>query len=126
MNKLLKRLGWRRGIIYAYSCVDYYSAKNVRDEWAYVGKTRQALYRRHEQHMADQPWSDLYPEVRVIFEFDYCPDWWLSLVEKYTIWYTKPTYNYEYNLKNKYRVPLPQAKEHRLERNRLARMRRPW
>jgi hypothetical protein len=117
---------WRRGIIYAYSCIDVYADGATRDEWAYVGKTRQALYRRHEQHMADQPWADLFPQVRVIFEFDKCPDWWLSLAEKYTIWFTKPTYNYEFNLRNKYRIPIYQAKKDRSDRDRLARSRRRW
>lgn len=74
--------------------------------------------------MADQPWSDLYPEVRIVFEFKYCPDWWLSLVEKYTIKCTRPTYNYEFNLKNKRRVPIPQARQDRKDRNRVARARR--
>jgi hypothetical protein len=109
--------GWRRGIIYAYSTLDYYSRKDIRDDWAYVGKTRQALVSRHEQHMTSQPWSDLYPQVRVIFDFKSCPDWWLTLFEKYTIWATKPTYNYEYNTKNKHRVPKYQALADRKKRD---------
>lgn len=119
--------GWRRGIIYAYSCLDYYSDKpGVRDDWAYVGQTRQLLAKRHEQHMASQPWSDLYPQVRVVFEFDYCPDWFLTLMEKWVIWYSKATYNYQYNTKNKYRIPKYQAIHDRQERDRLVRMRRMW
>lgn len=67
--------------------------------------------------MATQPWSDLYPEVRIIFEFEKCPDWWLTLVEKYTIWYTRPTYNYQFNLKNKFRIPLYRAVQDRKNRD---------
>jgi hypothetical protein len=67
--------------------------------------------------MADQPWSDLYPEVRIIFEFSTCPDIWLTWAEKLTIWYTRPTYNYEYNTKNPYRIPKYQAVKERADRN---------
>jgi hypothetical protein len=116
--------GWRRGIIYAYSCVDPRSGK--RDRWAYVGKTRQLLAKRHEQHIASQPWSDLYPQVRVVFDFKGCPDWWLTLFEKYTIKFTRPAYNYDYNTKNSRRIPKYQAMKQRNDRDRLARMRRPW
>lgn len=107
--------GWRRGIIYAYSCIDPVTRK--RDDWAYVGKTRQLLAVRHEQHMAAQPWSDLYPEVRILFEFKSCPDWWLSFCEKFTIKCAKPTYNYEYNTKNPFRVPKYQALAERKARD---------
>lgn len=108
-------LGWRRGIIYAYSCVD--PATGQREPWAYVGKTRQALVTRHNQHMESQPWSDLYPQVRVIFNFESCPDWWLRLAEKWTIKFTQPLYNYEYNTKNPRRVPKYQAVADRQKRD---------
>lgn len=116
--------GWRRGIIYAYSTLDPKSGK--REKWAYIGKTRQPLSKRHEQHLTSQPWSDLYPQVRVVFDFTSCPDWWLTLFEKYTIRFARPTYNYEYNTKNPHRVPLYRAQADRKTRDRLARMRRPW
>jgi hypothetical protein len=106
---------WRSGIIYAYSAIDPRTGK--RDDWAYVGKTRQPLVRRHEQHIASQPWSDLYPEIRIIFEFKKCPDFWLTMFEKYTIWYTRPTYNYEYNIRNPYRIPKYQAIKERADRD---------
>lgn len=107
--------GWRPGIIYAYSCQDHFTEDRI--DWAYVGKTRQLLMNRHDQHMRDQPWSDLYPQVRVVFYFKSCPDWWLKLAEKTTIKYTRPIYNYEYNTKNKYRVPKYIALEQRKERD---------
>jgi hypothetical protein len=118
--------GWRRGIIYAYSCIDPSTGK--REKWAYVGQTRQELALRHAQHMGfdarqkRQPWSDLYPEVRVVFEFNSCPNWWLNFVEKWTIKFTYPRYNYMHNLNNPRRVPLPEAERQRVDRDRLGRV----
>jgi hypothetical protein len=106
---------WRTGIIYAYSVLDPRTGE--RDDWAYVGKTRQLLSSRHNQHMDSQPWSDLYPQVRVIFTFKRCPDWWLTFAEKSTIWYTRPTYNFEYNTRNPYRIPKYQAVKERADRD---------
>lgn len=107
--------GWRRGIIYAYSCK--IPGTRSREPWAYVGKTRQALASRHEQHMKVQPWSDLYPEIRIVFDFKSCPDWWLTMAEKLTIKFTRPLYNYEYNTKNSRRIPKYQATADRQRRN---------
>lgn len=117
-------LGWRPGVIYAYSTLD--AETGDREPWAYVGQTRQELYKRHNQHIACQPWSDLFPEVRIVFKFKHCPDWWLTLTEKLVIKFTKPLYNYEYNTKNPRRIPIYQAKADREMRDRLARMRRFW
>jgi len=124
-------LGWRPGIIYAYSCIDPETGE--REDWAYVGKTRQLLANRHAQHMVSQPWSDLYPEIRVVFEFKGCPDWWLTFAEKWTIWYTRPLYNYEYNTKNPYRIPKYEAVKqrqyrdmHKRYQNRVASRRNMW
>jgi hypothetical protein len=115
--------GWRRGIIYAYSTIDPLTGQ--REHWAYVGQTRQELALRHAQHMGfdkrqkRQPWSDLYPEIRVIFEFKSCPNWWLDLVEKLTIKFTYPMYNYIHNLNNPRRVDLRLAESSRRERDRI-------
>jgi hypothetical protein len=117
-------LGWRPGIIYAYSTVDFKTGK--RERWSYVGKTRQTLVKRHNQHMDVQPWSDLFPQVRVVFDFRSCPDWWLTWAEKLTIWVMRPLYNYEYNTKNSRRIPKYQAEADRKTRDRLVRMRRMW
>jgi hypothetical protein len=114
-------LGWRRGIIYAYTTTDPYTGKRVR--WSYVGLTRQELIKRHNQHMGldprqkRQPWSDLYPEVRIVFDFSSCPDWWLSLVEKLTIKWTKPLYNYIHNKNNPRRITKYQAEADRQARD---------
>jgi hypothetical protein len=108
-------LGWRPGIIYAYSCINPETGE--REPWAYVGKTRQLLVNRHAQHMASQPWSDLYPEVRVVFDFKSCPDWWLDTAEKWTIKFTRPLYNYEHNTKNPRRIPKYEAVHQREYRN---------
>jgi hypothetical protein len=121
--------GWRRGIVYAYSAID--PVTGLREHWAYVGQTRQELALRHAQHMGldkrqkRQPWSDLYPEIRVVFEFKACPDWWLNLVEKWTIKFTYPKYNYMHNLTNPNRIPLPEAERARVERDRKRRVLRP-
>ena len=121
--------GWRRGIIYAYSTVNPRTGK--RERWSYVGLTRQELISRHNQHMGldprqkRQPWSDLYPEVRIVFDFKHCPDWWLRLVEEITIKLTKPTYNYIHNTKNSGRVTKFQAEADRRSRD-LRRGRYVW
>ncbi len=107
--------GWRKGIIYAYSVIDPKTERRLR--WGYVGKTRQMLVNRHNQHMKTQPWSDLYPEVRIVWEFSSCPDWWLTMFEKFTIKCTKPYYNYEYNTKNPRRVPKYEAVAQRQARD---------
>lgn len=123
--------GWRPGIVYAYSTIDPKTNRRVR--WAYVGQTRQSLAVRHNQHMGfvkiwgkykPQPWSDLYPEVRVVWQFDSCPNWWLTLFEKYTIKTMRPIYNYNYNTRNRRRIPLFTAIEQRKQRDRARRLRR--
>lgn len=119
---------WRKGIIYAYSTLDPLTGE--REQWAYVGQTRQELALRHAQHMGfdkrqkHQPWSDLYPEIRVVFEFRSCPDWWLDWVEKLVIKFTYPRYNYIHNLNNPNRITIPQAESARKERDRLGVLRR--
>lgn len=113
---------FRPGIIYAYSAIDPDSGRRIR--WAYVGKTRQKLVNRHNQHMVVQPWSDLFPNVRIVFSFNSCPDWWLSLVEKLTIKFTRPLYNYDYNTKNRRRIPKYAALKQRKERDLLRRKQR--
>jgi hypothetical protein len=107
--------GWRRGIIYAYSCINPNTGRRIR--WAYVGLTRQQLAARHQQHMDIQPWSDLYPEIRIIFDFKRCPDWWLAMFEKHTIKVMRPVYNYEHNTKNSRRIPKYQAAIQRKSRD---------
>ena len=123
LTRLGKLLGWRPGIIYAYSGI--HPIKGTRIDWIYVGKTRQKLESRHAQHMGytkrqdAQPWSDLYPSVRVVFYFKACPEWWLNLVEKWTIKWTFPLFNYQHNLKNPRRIPKYEAVAQRVERDRL-------
>lgn len=113
--------GWKPGIVYAYSCKDHHSAKRI--WWAYVGQTRQELVARHNQHMGHdtrqpaQPWSDLYPEIRVVFHFKYCPNWFLDLAEELVIKFTMPKYNYIHNTKNPGRIPKFRAIAERKERD---------
>ena len=122
MDKFIR---FKPAIIYAYSCMEYpYTGK--REEWAYVGKTRQELAARHNQHMGVegfrkkeiecQPWSDLYPEVRVVYSFN-CPEFILDLVERWTIKRRKPLYNYIHNMDNPRRITKPAAKAQRRERD---------
>lgn len=127
---LAKLLRWRPGIVYAYSTLDHFTGKRI--YWSYVGKTRQQLEVRHSQHMGydsrqtRQPWSDLYPDIRIVFYFRYCPDWLLDCAEKWTIKLMKPRYNYIHNTKNTRRIPKYDAEAQRVERDRLRRTRRVW
>jgi len=131
-----KFLWFRPAIVYAYSILDLDKSTEtitVRDLWAYIGQTRQELASRHAQHMGNdlrykgkaQPWSDLYPEVRVIWQ-GRCPDFVLDLIEMYYIKKRKPLFNYIHNTKNSRRIPKYEAQQQRRERERLARMRRIW
>jgi hypothetical protein len=130
---IIKYLWFRPGIIYAYSCIHPYSAYDAREEWAYIGKTRQSLVTRHNQHMGldgyrgkkptHQPWSDLYPSIRVVREFK-SPDVMLNLVEKFYIKTKKPLFNYMHNTKNPRRIELYQAVKDRSDRDYLRRPRR--
>lgn len=130
-NWLNKYVIFRPGIIYAYSCLDPNSGD--REPWAYVGQTRQSLASRHSQHMGydmryrgpAQPWSDLYPEVRIVWQGK-VPDFFLDLIEEYYIKSKKAVYNYMHNTKNPRRVTKHDALLQRSNRDRLVRMRRPW
>jgi hypothetical protein len=128
---LLKYLWFRPGIVYAYSTLDPDTHK--REPWSYIGQTRQALAARHAQHMGvdsryqsqAQPWSDLYPDVRVVWK-GRVPDFLLDFLEMLYIKKYLPLYNYMHNTKNPRRIPKHQAVKARKNRDRLARMRRPW
>lgn len=128
---IIKFLWFRPAIVYAYSCID--PMNGLREMWAYVGQTRQELASRHAQHMGNdarykvkqQPWSDLYPEVRIVWQ-GRCPDFFLDLIEEFYIKRYKPVYNYIHNTKNPRRIPKYEAVKQRQDRDRLARMRRVW
>lgn len=128
---ILKYLWFRPGIIYAYSCID--PSTGLRELWAYVGQTRQQLIERHDQHMGQstkykthrQPWSDLYPEVRIVWEGN-CPGIILDLIEKYYIKRYRALYNYIHNTNNPRRITKPEAEYQRLQRDQLANARRIW
>lgn len=125
-NFLYKYFIFRPAIVYAYSCIDPITGK--REPWVYIGQTRQLLIARNNQHLGvegykgkkakGQPWSDLYPEVRVVAEFK-CPDVVLDLVEQFYIKWKKPVYNYTHNLNNPRRIPLYQAQQDRKARDYL-------
>jgi hypothetical protein len=132
-NFLYKYVVFRPGIVYAYSCLGHYS--ELREMWAYVGQTRQELIDRHNQHMGaagyrnkkaalPQSWSDLYPEIRIVWSGK-CPDFVLDGIEKFYIKRRKPLYNYIHNTKNPRRIPKYQAAIQRQERDRVRSLRRP-
>lgn len=125
---IMKYLWFRPAIVYAYSVIDPERStltRLVRILWAYVGQTRQPLAVRHAQHMGfdtryqnhAQPWSDLYPEVRIVWQGK-CPDFALDLIEKYYIKRHKAVYNYMHNTKNPHRIPKYEAIEQRKRRDR--------
>src|SRR5687767_5750748 len=117
---LYKYIVFRPGIIYAFSCIDPITGK--REDWAYVGQTRQALVSRYNQHMgldarnSAQPWSDLYPEIRIVWQGD-CTDKFLNWLEKYYIKRHKAVYNYIHNTQNPRRIPKYDAVAQRKERD---------
>jgi hypothetical protein len=134
-NWLWKYVVFRPAIVYAYSSSDEFLAVE-RIWWAYIGQTRQQLMARHNQHMGydprqkRQPWSDLYPEVRIVWQGK-CPDFILDLIEKIHIKWHKPRYNYIHNTKNSHRITKYQAEAARQHRDkersfRAARMRQVW
>ncbi len=124
-NWLYRYIIFRFGIIYAFSCTDPFTG--IREEWAYVGQTRQALISRYNQHMgydrrqSAQPWSDLDPEIRIVWS-GRCTDQMLDWIEKTTIKWRKPVYNYIHNTNNKRRITKYQAAAQRRERD----LRRRW
>jgi hypothetical protein len=130
-NFVLKYLWFRPAIVYAYSTLepDYHE----REPWAYVGQTRQELASRHAQHMGydrryqtqAQPWSDLYPDIRIVWQ-GRVPDFLLDFIEMMYIKRYRPLYNYIHNTKNPRRITKVEAVKARKTRDRLARMRRPW
>jgi phenylalanine-4-hydroxylase len=135
-NWLWKWFVFRPAIVYAYSIIDLEQTTNaqlVRELWAYVGQTRQELISRHNQHMGidnkyktnRQPWSDLYPEIRIIWQGK-CPNFVLDLIEMFYIKRRKPLFNYIHNTKNPRRITKFTAEYQRSQRDRLARMRRGW
>lgn len=112
-NWLWKYVVFRPAIVYAYSTVDELEYID-RIWWAYIGQTRQQLMSRHNQHMGHdyrqkrQPWSDLYPEIRIVWQGK-CPDFFLDLIEEWHIKRRKPRYNYIHNTKNPNRITKYQA-----------------
>lgn len=120
-NWLWKYFIFRPAIVYAYSTSDEFNFI-ARIHWAYIGQTRQQLMARHNQHMGydprqkRQPWSDLYPEVRIVWQGK-CPDFFLDLIEEWHIKRRKPRYNYIHNTKNSTRITKYSAESARRERD---------
>jgi hypothetical protein len=103
-------------------------------EDGYVGKTRQTLAQREQQHrggsadgepvpgedLEEQPWFDVTVGGIRLVEQGVWTDGELAEREQYWIDQIKPRYNYLGNCANKRRIPKPVAREHR-DRRDLAR-----
>ncbi len=104
----------RRGIVYGINWLDPASGTI---ELAYVGKTRQRLRSREAQHRDDQPWSDLIVGDAYVLAEGPWTDAELDAVEEEFIKERRPPFNYEHNLDNPHRVPIPVARRQRWERD---------
>lgn len=96
-------------------------------EDGYVGKTRQTLAQREQQHrggsadgepvpgedLEEQPWWDVTVGGIQLVEQGVWTDDELAERERYWIRQIKPRYNYIDNCANKQRIPKPVAREHR-------------
>jgi hypothetical protein len=97
-----------------------YTAKTV----VYVGETGRLPFERLLEHVYDQPWSDTITSWRVLDEV--YPDKASVLrAEDAAIKALCPLYNYEGNLGNPARIPIPEARRQRATRD-AARGAQPW
>lgn len=101
-------------------------------EDGYVGKTRQTLAQREQQHrggsadgepvpgedLEEQPWWDISVGGIQLLEQGFWTDDELAERETFWIHQVKPRYNYVENLDNKNRIPKFTAREHRDNRDR--------
>jgi hypothetical protein len=129
----------RKGRIYLFTTLriheDGPNAGMVLDgttEDGYVGKTRQTLAQREQQHrggsadgepvagedLEEQPWWDVtVGGIRLVEQGTWTDDE-LAERERYWIHQIKPRYNYIDNGANERRIPKPVAREHRDRRDR--------
>jgi hypothetical protein len=112
----------RHGIIYGLHILDPDTSQVATD---YVGQTFQRLSAREEQHRQCQPFADLIVgEAGVIEE----GRWTQDEIDEREAFHTHrlmPRYNYEHNLDNPRRIPIPQARRERAARD-AARGVVPW
>jgi hypothetical protein len=98
-----------------------YATKTV----IYVGETGREPFERLMEHVYGKPWADTITGWRVLDEV--YPDKTAVLVaEDATIKDLAPLYNYEGNLDNPRRVPIPEARRQRAARDRARGERQPW
>lgn len=70
----------------------------------------------YDPRQVRQPWSDLYPEIRIVWQGK-APNFFLNLIEEYYIKRYKPVYNYIHNTKNPRRIPKYEAEDARKQRD---------
>jgi hypothetical protein len=112
-----------RGIVYGFNILDP-DTREVRVD--YVGQTVQRLDERERQHRgqdlstdaAEQPWSDLIVGKPFVIEEGRWTAVELDERERFHIHRLRPRYNYEHNLANPDRIPIPVARRQREERDR--------
>lgn len=88
----------RLGIIYLLSVT---STDAVTDRRAYVGQTRRLLDVRVKGHKSSQPWGDLEIGAKILVRV---PLFLLTVVEFLAIKIIRPTYNLQWNERNRRRV----------------------
>ncbi len=111
MNASLAR-GCRVYVFVVWNPHDGYATKTV----GYVGETGRLPFERLLEHVYSQPWADtivswyvldeVYPDKRAVLA-----------AEDATIKKLLPLYNYEGNLDNPRRIPIPEAKRQRAARD---------
>lgn len=112
----------RWSIVYGFRILDPATMRVLVD---YVGKTVQKLAARERQHRGqdfetddtEQPWSDLIVGKPFIIEQGLWTAAELAERERFHIHRLKPRYNYEHNLDNPARIPIPVARRQREARD---------
>lgn len=115
----------RRSIVYGFKVLDPGTGRAPVD---YVGKTVQELSARERQHRGgdwdtdadEQPWSDLIVGKPFIIEQGLWTAAELDERERHWIREIRPRYNYEFNLGNPNRIPIPVARRQREARDAAA------
>lgn len=86
----------------------------------YVGQSVRELVVRGAEHADDKPWSDLIAGELQLIDYGMWDKKQRDLAEIRAIHLLKPRFNYDHNLGNKNKIPLPRQVEQRHARDRLA------
>lgn len=118
-------LGRRLSSVYAFTILDDVTGQPIPDD--YVGQTVRPVPVREAEHRGqgrnpdcEQPWSDrIVGSARIVEQ-----GWWtpaeLDAREQYWIAVLQPRRNYDHNLHNPARLPIPAQRQARAERDRQA------